>query len=130
MNAKYFTSVGFTAAWYLGLVSGASAPTYAAADTLASHAGWTENTAYVGNRKAVTFGSPTLADPSVINNSGSAAVFTMSTNGTVIAGAFLTNAVSGTSGILFSEGNFTGGNKSVDAGDTLNVTYQFSLDAV
>jgi hypothetical protein len=129
MNAKYFTSVGFTAAWYLGLVDGASAPTYAAADTLASHAGWTENTAYVGTRKAVTFGSPTLADPSVINNSGSAAVFTMSTNGTVIAGAFLANAASGTSGILFSVGSFTGGNKSVDAGDTLNVTYQFSLDA-
>jgi hypothetical protein len=50
-------------------------------------------------------------------------------NSTTVAGAFLTTATSGTSGILFSEGSFTGGNKSVDAGDTLNVTYQFSLDA-
>lgn len=130
MNSKYFTSVGYTAAWYLGLVSGASSPTYAAADTLASHAGWTENANYTGNRKAVTFGSATTADPSVINNSGSAAVFTMTVNSTVLAGAFLTTAASGTSGTLFSAGNFTGGNKTVDAGDTLNVTYQFSLDAV
>lgn len=129
MNAKYFTSVGYTAAWYLGLVSGATSPTYAAADTLASHAGWAESSAYVGSRKTATFGSATAADPSVIDNSGSVAVFTMNTNSTVIAGAFLCNAASGTSGILFSAGSFVGGNKSVDAGDTLNVTYQFSLDA-
>lgn len=129
MNAKYFKSVGYTAAWYLGLVSGATSPTYAAANTLASHSGWTESTAYVGNRKTVTFGTATLADPSVIDNSASAAVFTMNTNATVIAGAFLCTAASGTSGILFSAGNFVGGNKTVDAGDTLNVTYSFSLDA-
>lgn len=129
MNAKYFTSVGYTAAWYLGLVDGASAPTYAAADTLASHAGWTENADYVGNRKAVVFGSASAADPSEISNSGSAAVFTMDTNSTVIAGAFLCNAATSTTGILFSAGNFVGGNKSVDAGDTLNVTYAFSLAA-
>lgn len=55
MNAKYFAGSGYTAAWYLGLVTGPGAGnTYAAADTLASHAGWTENTAYSGNRVAVT----------------------------------------------------------------------------
>lgn len=129
MNSKYFKSVGYTAAWYLGLVSGASTPTYAAGDTLASHAGWTENANYVDTRKQVTFGTATTADPSVISNSASVSVFTMTTNGTVIAGAFLCNAATGTSGVLFSAGNFSGGNKSVDSGDTLNVTYQFSLDA-
>jgi hypothetical protein len=50
-------------------------------------------------------------------------------NGTVVAGALLCTVASGTSGILFSVGSFTGGNKSVDSGDALNVTYQFSLDA-
>jgi hypothetical protein len=54
----------------------------------------------------------------------------MLVNSTVVAGAFLTTAASGTSGILFSVGSFTGGNKTVDNGDTLNVTYTFSLDAV
>jgi hypothetical protein len=66
MNNKYFKGSTYTAAFYLGLVTGpASATTYAAADTLASHAGWVENTDYSGDRKAVTFGSATAADPSV-----------------------------------------------------------------
>lgn len=131
MNSKYFSGSGYTAAWYLGLVTGpGSGNTYAAGDTLASHAGWTENTAYAGNRKAATFGTATTADPSVINNSGSPAVFTMNANAQVIAGAFLCSVSSGTSGVLFSVGNFVGGNKTVDSGDTLTVTYEFSLDAV
>jgi hypothetical protein len=47
----------------------------------------------------------------------------------VIAGAFLASVATGTAGILFSEGDFTGGDKSVASGDTLNVTYTFSLTA-
>lgn len=130
MNSKYFSGSGYTAAWYLGLVTGpGSGTTFAAGDTLASHAGWTENTDYTGNRKAATFGTATTADPSVIDNSGSPAVFTMNANGLTIAGAFLCSVSSGTSGVLFSAGDFTGGDKSVDSGDTLSVTYQFSLDA-
>lgn len=130
MNEKYFKSVGYTAAFYLGLVTGpGSGNTYAAGNTLASHAGWTENTNYSGTRKAVTFGSATLADPSVINNSASPASFSITSNGQVIAGALLCTVASGTSGILFSVGNFTGGDKTVDSGDTLSVTYSFSLDA-
>jgi len=130
MNAKYFAGSGYTAAWYLGLVTGPGAGnTYAAADTLASHAGWTENTAYSGNRVAVTFGTATTADPSVITNSASPSTFTMTSNGQTIAGAFLTSVNSGTSGVLFSANNFSGGDKSVDSGDTLSVTYTFSLAA-
>lgn len=129
LNNKYFKGSGYTAAWYLGLVTGpGSGTTYSAADTLASHGGWTENTAYTGSRKAVTFGTPTSADPSVIDNSAAPAVFSMTGTAT-IAGAFLCNAASGTTGILFSEGDFTGGDKSVANGDTLNVTYTFSADA-
>jgi hypothetical protein len=133
MNSKYFQGSGYTAAWYLGLVEGpGSGTTYAAADTLASHAGWTEltpGTDYTGNRKAVTFGTATTADPSVIDNSGSPSSFAMLVNSTVVAGAFLCSVATGTSGILFSAGDFTGGDKTVDSGDTLNVTYSFSLDA-
>jgi hypothetical protein len=132
LNTKYFTGSGYTAAWFLGLVDGGTTPTYAAGDTLASHAGWTEltpGTTYSGNRKSVTFGTATTADPSVITNSASPSVFNVIASATV-AGAFLTSASSGTSGILFSEGNFTGGNKIVANGDTVNVTYTFNADAV
>jgi hypothetical protein len=133
MNSKYFAASGYTSAWFLGLVQGpGSGTTFAAGDTLASHAGWTElvpGTAYTGNRKTATFGTATTADPSVISNSASPASFAMLVNATVVAGAFLASVNSGTSGVLFSAGDFTGGDKTVDNGDTLNVTYSFSLDA-
>jgi hypothetical protein len=131
MNDEYFTGSGYSAAWYLGLVTGPGAGnTYAAADTLASHSGWTENTDYSGDRKAVTFGTPTTADPSVIDNSGSPSQFSMTGTAT-IAGAFLASVDTGTSGVLFSVSNFQSpGDRAVVSGDTLNVTYEFSLDAV
>ena len=131
LNNTFFKSNGgtYTAAWYLGLVTGPGAGTsYSATDTLASHS-WTEFTAYTGDRKAVTFGTPTSADPSVISNSASPSVFTITSPGGTVAGAFLCNQETGTSGKLFSEGDFTGGDKIVDAGDTVNVTYTFSADA-
>jgi hypothetical protein len=129
MNSVYFVSGSQSVVWYLGLVTGpGSGTTYAAADTLASHSGWTENTDYSGNRKSVTFGSATTANPSVVTNSASPSSFVMTGTAT-IAGAFLCNAASGTSGVLFSAGDFTGGDKSVASGDTLNVTYTFSLTA-
>lgn len=131
MNSKYFTGSTYSAAFYLGLITGpASGTTYIAGDTLATHAGWTEFTNYSGARKAVTFGSPTLADPSVISNSASPAQFSISGAGGVVAGAFLCTVASGTSGILFSEADFQApGDRTVVSGDTLNVTYTFSLDA-
>jgi hypothetical protein len=129
MNGAYLAGSAQTTTWYLGLVTGpGSGTTFAAGDTLASHAGWTENTDYTGNRKVVTFGSATTANPSVITNSASPSSFVMTGTAT-IAGAFLASVASGTSGILFSEGDFTGGDKSVASGDTLNVTYTFSLTA-
>jgi len=130
MNNKYFKGSTYTAAFYLGLVTGpASATTYAAADTLASHAGWTEFTNYSGSRKAVTFGTPTTAAPSVIDSTGSPSSFAI-TGTAVVAGAFICTVASGTSGILFSEADFDSpGDRSVVNGDTLNVSYTFSLDA-
>ncbi len=130
MNTQYFKGVTYTAAWYLGLVTGPGAGNvYAAGDTLVTHGGWSEDTNYSGNRKAVTFGTATTADPSVIDNSGSPSVFNM-TGTTTIAGAFLTNVNTGTSGILFSVANFQApGDRSVVSGDTLSVTYTFNLDA-
>lgn len=132
MNDKYFSGSGYTAAWYIGLYGSGATNDPAAGDTMASHAGWTEVTAYSqATRPAATFGSATVADPSVINNSGSVAVFSI--NGTTtVGGAFLTSddTKSGTSGILFSAADFSSpGDRAVVSGDTLNVTYEFSLDA-
>jgi hypothetical protein len=131
MNTKYFSGSSYTAAWYLGLITGpGSGTSYAAGDTLASHAGWTEFTNYSGNRKAVTFGTATTADPSVIDNSASPSQFTISGGGGVVAGAFLCNVATGTSGVLFSASDFQSpGDRTVVSGDTLTVTYTFSLDA-
>jgi hypothetical protein len=130
MNTKYFKGVTYSAAWYIGLVQGpASGNTYAAADTLASHSGWTEDTDYSGgNRATATFGTATTDDPSVIDNTGAVAVFSI-TGTTTIAGAFLTNIQDNTNntGLLFSVSNFTSGDRAVISGDTLNVTYEFSL---
>lgn len=129
MNTKYFNGSTYTASPFIGLVTGpGSGTTFAAGNTLASHTGWTETAAYSGARKSVVFGTATTANPSVISNSASPASFAMNATVTV-AGAFLCTVSSGTSGILFSAGDFTGGDKFVDSGDTLNVTYTFSLTA-
>jgi len=130
MNDKYFDGSTYTATWYLGLVTGpGGSNTYSANDTLATHAGWTEFTGYTGNRKSVTWNGATLADPSVMSNSSSASSFAITGSATV-AGAFLASVDTGTSGILFSVSNFQSpGDRTVANGDTLNVTYSFSLDA-
>lgn len=121
---KYFKGSAYTAAWFIGLVDGASAPTYNAADTMASHAGWTENTSYSNaTRPAPVFGTASAGSLAT-----TATAFNI--NGTAtIAGCFMvTNSTKGgTTGILYSAGSFTGGNKSVTSGDTLNVTYTASV---
>ncbi|NDD55004.1 hypothetical protein EBZ39_14270 [bacterium] len=53
--------------WFVGLITGpGSGTTFAAGDTLASHAGWTESSAYSGSRPAATFAAATTANPSVV----------------------------------------------------------------
>ena len=125
MVAVYLDGGTQITTWYIGLITGpGSGTTIAAGDTLASHSGWTESTDYSGgNRATATFGTATTADPSVIDNSGSPAQFSMT--GTVtVAGAFLASVDTGTSGILFSVSTFQSpGARSVVSGDTLNVTY-------
>lgn len=132
MNTKYFTGSGYTATWYIGLYGAAASNNPAAGDTMSSHIGWTEVTAYdQATRPQAVFGTATTADPSVINNSGSPAVYTISGT-TTVGGAFLTsnNTKGGTTGILFSAVDFSApGDRSVVDNDTITVTYSFSLDA-
>ena len=121
---KYFAGSAYTAAWYMGLVDGASAPTYAAGDTLASHSGWTESTAYSGTNRA------TVAWNSASAGSKASTATSFSINATAtIAGALLTvtQVRATTTGVLYSAGSFSGGNRAVANGDTLNVTYTASV---
>jgi hypothetical protein len=130
MNAKYFTGSAYTAAWYIGLYGAAATNNPAAADTMSSHAGWTENTGYSNaTRPVCTFATPTTANPSVATNSASPASFTINATSTV-GGAFLVSnsTKGGTTGTLYSAADFGApGDRSVVNSDVLNVTYTLSL---
>ena len=123
-------------AWYIGLTGAGASNQFNATDTMSSHpaagsGGWTEITPYSNaNRPAATFAAATTANPSVVTNSASKASYTINSSAT-IGGAFLTsdNTKGGTTGTLFSGSDFTGGDRSVVNGDTLQVTYTFSLAA-
>ena len=130
MAGTALTSVTQITTWYLGLYGAGASNTPAAGDTMSSHAGWTEVVAYSNStRVAATFATATTANPSVATNSASPATFNI--NGTTtVGGAFLTSgsAKSGTTGTLFSAADFgSPGDRSVVSGDTLSVTYTFSL---
>lgn len=132
MAGTALTSVAQITTWYLGLYGAGASNTPAAGDTMASHAGWTEVTAYSNaNRVTASFATATTANPSVVTNTASPAVFNI--NGTTtVGGAFLTseNTKGGATGTLFSAADFgSPGDRSVVSGDTLSVTYTFSLAA-
>jgi hypothetical protein len=115
--------------WYIGLYGAGASNTPAAGDTMASHAGWTEVAPYAGARPAASFAAATNANPSVVTNSATPTAFTINAT-QVVGGAFLTSDSTrgGTSGTLFSAADFQSpGDRSVVSGDTLNVTYTFSL---
>jgi hypothetical protein len=132
MNTKYFTGTAYTAVWYLGLYGAGASNTPSGSDTMAIHPGWIEITPYSNaTRPAATFGAASLADPSIITNSASPAQFNINAS-SVVGGAFLVsnNTKGGSTGILFSASDFQSpGDRTVASGDTLNVTYTFSLDA-
>jgi len=132
MAGTALTSVTQITTWYIGLYGAGASNTPAAGDTMSSHAGWTEVTAYSNaTRVAATFVTATTANPSVVTNAASPATFNI--NGTTtVGGAFLTSgsAKSGTTGTLFSAADFAApGDRSVVSGDIISVTYTFSLAA-
>jgi hypothetical protein len=132
MAGTALTSTAQITTWYLGLYGSGSTNSPAAGDTMSSHIGWTEVTDYSeANRPTATLAAATNANPSVVTNTASKAVFTI--NGTTtVGGAFLTsnNTKGGSTGTLFSAADFQApGDRSVVSGDILNVTYTFSLSA-
>lgn len=121
---RYLSGSSYTGVFYLGLVDGASAPTFAAVDTMASHAGWSENIGYSNAaRPTVTFSAASGGSKVSV-----AVVFNINAAGT-IAGCFLTtaNGKNGTAGVLISAGAFAAGNRLLQSGDTLSITYTLSV---
>lgn len=122
---KHFKGAAYTAAWYVGLTDGT--PTFAAGDTMASHAGWVEVQGYdEANRQTLTLG--TVAAGSV-DNSAAKATFTI--NATVtIGGAFVVsvNTKGGTTGVLYGGGAFAADRALAD-NDTLQVTVTLTAAA-
>ncbi len=108
--------------WFVGLTDDTPAP--AAADTLASHGGWVEFSEYTGTRQAFVDGGVTAQS---VDNSASTADFPIDndTNGG-LGGCFLAGSTSGSGEILFSTVALTGGNRVVNNGDTVEVTYTFT----
>lgn len=120
---SWLAGSAYTAAWYMGLIS--TGATYAAGDTMASHAGWTESTAYSNaNRLTCAFSSAASGSKAL----SSALAFSINASAT-IAGAFITtvNTKGGTTGTLGSASNFTGGDRAVSNGDTLSVSGSWSV---
>jgi PKD repeat protein len=137
MAGSALTSVSQITTWYLGLYGAGASNTPSASDTMSSHGaagsgGWTEIVPYSNaNRVTASFATATTANPSVVTNTASPAVFNINATATV-GGAFLTssNTKSGTTGTLFSAADFgSPGDRSVVSGDSLSVTYTFSLAA-
>lgn len=123
---KYLAGSAYTAAWYVGLIDSSGYTGVAAGDTSASHAGWTENTNYSqANRVAAAFAAASSGSKAT----SAASAFSINGAGGTIKGCFLisNNTKGGTTGILYSAGLFSGGDKTVANLDTLNVSYTASL---
>ena len=112
-----------SATWYVGL-SGSS-PTVASGDTVATHAGWDEFTAY---DEATRQEWVEVRTNQSMTNSGTKATFTVSTDSSIIGGAFLAtdSTKGGSTGTLMCSAAFTGGNKSADDNDSIEVQYTFT----
>ncbi len=124
LDATFKTGLA-SPAWYVGLKdTGTVDPT----DIMSSHAGWATITPY-SNATDPAF-TPGTISAGAVNNSASKAVFNINASDDVY-GAFLKddNTKGGTSGTLYGAGNFTGGTRSVQDGDTLNVQINLSITA-
>lgn len=118
----YFGATSKAAAWYMGLIASSGYSALAAADTMSSHAGWTEETSNYSQATRPQW-TPASASGGSVSNSSSVD-FTIT--GTVtVKGIFLADnsTKSGTTGTLWATALFTSGDQVLVNGQTLKVTY-------
>ena len=109
--------------WYIGLVDYASFSSFLAADTLASHTGWTElipGTAYTGDRLEWVDGAAAAGS----KTSSSDTTFPILQTKDVY-GILLASVATGTAGILMATGAFDAVISVVNT-DSLKVSYTIS----
>jgi hypothetical protein len=114
----------YTATMFIGLISSTSYTAVAAADTMASHAGWTESQLYSQGARPTAAWSAAAAGVKALS-----AALTFSMNATdTIKGCFMTTVSTkgGTTGTLISAGLFTGGDQPAVNGNSLAVSYQLA----
>lgn len=118
---------------FMGLISSASYSAISAADTMSSHAGWLEG----GGTNAPTYtgGRPTCVWSGASSGAkalSAALSFAITGTGTakgvfIVLGSGAVTTKDNTSGTLLSAGLFTGGDRAVLSGDTVNVSYTLSV---
>src|SRR6266576_2318243 len=122
---------------FMGLISSTSFTAIAAADTAAQingtngwkEAGSTNNPTYSGTRKTALYNSASAGSKAL---SAALSFAITSTGPDVCKGAFIVygsgavSTINNTSGRLLSAGLFTGGDKTVSNGDTLNISWSLA----
>lgn len=118
----YFGATSKAAAWYMGLIASSGYSALAAADTMSSHAGWTEETSNYSQSTRPQW-TPASASGGSVSNSSSVD-FTI-TGSVTVKGIFLVDnsTKSGTTGTLWATALFTSGDQALVNGQTLKVTY-------
>jgi hypothetical protein len=126
LDATFKTGLA-SPAWYVGLVDNVGFTGYNAADTMASHGGWSEGTPY-SNATRPAFTPGTISGGSV-DNSAAKAVFNINATATV-RGCFTAddNTKGGSTGTLYGEGDFAAA-RAVEDQDTLNVQVTKTITA-
>lgn len=116
----YFGAGSQSLNWYCGVISNSGYAALSTSDTLASHAGWSENTGYSETTR-VSIGTPTISNGILLSAS---MVFTFAAQ-TVLRGFFLANNNSkgGATGKLWNTALFSSA-RTVAAGAPLTVVYK------
>jgi hypothetical protein len=128
MLDNYFAGISYTAAWFMSLIvagTGLSSSTYAVPIV-------TEVTnSIITNRQAMAWYTASSGGVKTAAVTSLTLIGTATIIGNMVVMAGVDAAVVGNSsdpsGILFSTANFSGGSKTVTAGDVLNVTYSIGV---
>mgnify|MGYP000971903817 CR=1 FL=1 len=118
----YFGATSKAAAWYMGLIGSSGYSALAAADTMSSHGGWTEEHTNYSQATRPQW-TPASASGGSVSNSSSVD-FTI-TGSVTVKGIFLVDnsTKNGSTGTLWATALFTSGDQALVNGQTLKVTY-------